>query len=75
VRILPCVAAAVPASTRAPRLKRAWSRDDSASLWPAARVRDRAARELSRAVEASATRGERYLYSAKLDWLRARHAR
>jgi tetratricopeptide (TPR) repeat protein len=36
---------------------------------------DRAARELSLAAEASASRGERDLYSAKLDWLRAQHAR
>jgi len=35
----------------------------------------RAARELSRAAEASASRSERDLYSAKLDWLRAHHAR
>jgi len=36
---------------------------------------DRAAREMSRAAEASASRSERDLYSAKLDWLRAHHAR
>lgn len=36
---------------------------------------DRATREVSRAAEASASRGERDLYSAKLDWLRAHHAR
>ncbi len=36
---------------------------------------DRAARELSLAAEASASRSERDLYSAKLDWLRAHHAR
>ena len=36
---------------------------------------ERAARELSRAAEASASRTERDLYSAKLDWLRAHHAR
>ena len=36
---------------------------------------DRAARELSLAAEASASRSERDLYSAKLDWLRAHRAR
>jgi tetratricopeptide (TPR) repeat protein len=36
---------------------------------------DRAARELSLAADASASRSERDLYSAKLDWLRAHHAR
>jgi tetratricopeptide (TPR) repeat protein len=36
---------------------------------------DRAARELSLAAEASASRSERDLYSAKLDWLRAHQAR
>ena len=36
---------------------------------------ERAPRELSRAAEASASRSERDLYSAKLDWLRAHHAR
>jgi Flp pilus assembly protein TadD len=36
---------------------------------------DRATREVSRAAEASASRSERDLYSAKLDWLRAHHAR
>lgn len=35
---------------------------------------ERATRELSRAAEASASRRERDLYSAKLDWLRARQA-
>ena len=35
---------------------------------------DRAARELSLAADASASRRERDLYSAKLDWLRAHHA-
>lgn len=34
---------------------------------------DRAARELSLAAEASSSRSERDLYSAKLDWLRAQH--
>jgi hypothetical protein len=37
--------------------------------------RDRAARELSLAAEASASRSVRELYSAKLDWLRVHHAR
>ena len=36
---------------------------------------DRATRELSLAADASASRSERDLYSAKLDWLRAHHAR
>jgi len=36
---------------------------------------DRATRELSLTAEASASRSERDLYSAKLDWLRARQAR
>ena len=36
---------------------------------------ERAARELSLAAETSASRSERDLYSAKLDWLRAHHAR
>ena len=36
---------------------------------------ERATRELSRAAEASASRSERDLYSAKLDWLRAQRAR
>ena len=36
---------------------------------------DRAARELSLAAEASPSRSERDLYSAKRDWLRANHAR
>lgn len=35
---------------------------------------ERATRELSLAAEVSASRGERELYSAKLDWLRARQA-
>ena len=36
---------------------------------------DRAARELSRAAEASASRAERDLYASKLAWLRAQRAR
>jgi tetratricopeptide (TPR) repeat protein len=36
---------------------------------------ERATRELSRAAEASASRSERDLYSAKADWLRAQRAR
>jgi tetratricopeptide (TPR) repeat protein len=36
---------------------------------------ERAARELSLAADASASRTERDLYAAKLDWLRAHHAR
>jgi len=36
---------------------------------------ERAARELSRAAEASASRAARDLYSSKLAWLRAQHAR
>jgi hypothetical protein len=35
---------------------------------------ERATKELSLAADVSASRGERELYSAKLDWLRTRQA-